>query len=201
MRNVEANSERWFSLENLVGEIWKDIPSYEGIYQVSNYGRVKSLSRTVIYKRKRNYRTDYCKEHILSCSKEKYLSVGLKKTNDRQRKFLLHRLVANAFIPNPDDLPYINHKDCNKHNNYVGNLEWCTPKENSVHASLNDLLPFGEGHGRAKLSEMDVVDILHCLSLGVTCKELAEKYGVHIATISLINTGKNWKRTVKKVRL
>jgi len=200
MRNVEVNSGRWFSLENLVGEVWKDIPDYEGLYQVSNYGRVKSLSRTVIYKRKRNYRIDYCKEHILSCIKEKYLSVGLKKTCDRQRKFLLHRLVANAFIPNPDGLPFINHKDCNKHNNYVGNLEWCTPKDNSVHASLNDLLPFGEGHGRAKLSENDVIDILHGLSLGVTCKELADNYGVHISTISLINTGKNWKRTVKKVR-
>lgn len=97
-------------------EIWKDIPEYEGLYQVSNQGRVKSLFR---YKK-------VLKPNIL---KNGYETVELFK-NKSSRRMLVHRLVAMAFIENPNNLPQVNHKDENKQNNFVENLEWVTAIEN-----------------------------------------------------------------------
>ena len=93
-------------------EIWKDIRDYENLYQGSNLGRVKSIK--------------FGKERILKTFKNKdgYLQVGLWKNNKR-KIFLVHRLVAQAFLDNPNNLPEVNHKDENKLNNVVSNLEWC----------------------------------------------------------------------------
>ena len=110
-------------------EIWKDIEGYEGLYQVSNKGRVKSLSRLVVRVGKPNYIT---KEKILKCSELKgtgYPVVSLG-SNNNFKSMLVHRLVAQAFIPNPDNLPCVNHKDETRNNNDVRNLEWCTQKYN-----------------------------------------------------------------------
>ena len=101
-------------------EIWKDIPSYEGLYQVSNLGRVKSLKRQLILKPMR--------------TKKGYLCVALYKCPIRKFK-PIHRLVAQAFIPNPKNLPQVNHKDENKENNYVDNLEYCTNKYNELYGT------------------------------------------------------------------
>ena len=104
-------------------EIWKDIQEYEGLYQVSNYGRIKSLH---------NYRG---KGNILKQSiKRGYYTIGLKK-NAIRKWFLVHRLVANAFIPNERNEPQVNHKDENKLNNYADNLEWCTASYNNSYGS------------------------------------------------------------------
>lgn len=108
------------SIENLPGEEWRDIEGYLGLYQVSNKGRVKSL----------NYnRTG--KEQILKNILEPtgYYRVNLAKEG-KWKHFTVHRLVCNAFIPNPNNLPCINHKDENKQNNSLQNLEWCTVKYN-----------------------------------------------------------------------
>ena len=112
----------------MMEEIWKDIEGYEGKYQVSNLGRVKRLAYTVevqmpdgrIYERPQ-------KERIIKpCldSLGRYLIVALH-TGKPKTNHLLHRLVAKAFIPNPDNLPIINHIDENTQNNRVDNLEWC----------------------------------------------------------------------------
>ena len=104
-------------------EIWKSIKDYEN-YQVSNLGRVKSL----------NYgRTG--KEQILKPAKDKdgYLYVGLCK-NGKTKLFKIHRLVAQAFIPNIENKPCINHIDCDRQNNCVDNIEWCTIQENNIYA-------------------------------------------------------------------
>ena len=100
-------------------EIWKDIKGYEGMYQVSNFGRVKSM----------NYRNTGKEENLKSFYACGYLRVGLWK-NEKSKWFYVHRLVAEAFLPNPDNLPEINHKSENKTQNNVDNLEWCNRKYN-----------------------------------------------------------------------
>ena len=105
-------------------EIWKDIKDYEGRYQVSNLGNVKSLKTN----------------KLLYCSKSgrtrKYLRVGLHK-NKTRKMFSVHELVAKTFIPNPNNYPCINHKDENPSNNCVTNLCWCTYKENINYGTRN----------------------------------------------------------------
>ena len=115
-------------------EIWKDIKGYENIYEINNYGYVKSLKRMV------NNRNNYVEERIMSLEKTKhgYLRVILSKENT-QKKCLVHRLVAKAFIPNLENKPEVNHKDGNKKNNYVENLEWSTCSENIIHSYNNNL--------------------------------------------------------------
>ena len=104
-------------------EIWKDIEGYEGLYQVSNLGRVKSLARTVTY---RNGKVHHYAETTLSQCKQKkgYLKVYLTK-GETHRNVFVHRLVANAFVPNHNNLDQINHIDENPQNNCADNLEWC----------------------------------------------------------------------------
>lgn len=106
-------------------EIWKPIKGYEGLYEVSNLGRVKSLPR----------RGTYGIEHILkpSPNKKGYPQVQLCKNSEYCPK-RVHRLVAENFIPNPDNLPQVNHIDGNKLNNNVENLEWCTNEYNYKHS-------------------------------------------------------------------
>lgn len=93
-------------------EEWKEIKGFEGIYEVSNLGRIRR----------------YLKPAINNLG-YKHLAL-MKNATDEKKEYLLHRLVAEAFIPNPDNLPYINHKDENPSNNHVDNLEWCTQKYN-----------------------------------------------------------------------
>ena len=117
-------------------EIWKDISGYEGLYQVSNLGRVKHLSFS-----RPNPLTggiSIMKERILApqLTKLGYYAVTLYKNGKLHRKFI-HTLVAKAFISNPDNLPIINHKDENKLNNKPENLEWCTPKYNNSYGTRN----------------------------------------------------------------
>lgn len=112
-----------------MNEVWKDVKGYEGLYQVSNMGNVKSMNRFV--KANSNHKYQHIKERLLKLNGgRKYTHVILCK-NGTTKGYLVHRLVAEAFIPNPDNLPIINHKDENPSNNCVDNLEWCTYKYNN----------------------------------------------------------------------
>lgn len=108
-------------------EIWKDIVGYEGKYQVSNYGQVRAL----------HYRmTD--KTRLINIRDNKgYCEVALWKNSSR-KLYMVHRLVAETFIPNPNCLPQVNHKDENKKNNRVDNLEWCTQAYNNMYGTRID---------------------------------------------------------------
>lgn len=115
-------------------EVWKDIPEYEGLYQISNLGRVKSLKREVFRK---NHFMQLQETFINSHENNTgYLAVGLYK-NSKGKRFLIHRLIAINFIPNPNNLLIINHIDGNPLNNKISNLEWATQRENCCHAKLN----------------------------------------------------------------
>lgn len=118
-------------------EIWRDIKGYEGLYQISNKGRVKALERRIPF---RSTSTRLEKEYIkkTTVSKIGYLVCGLWRNNKQDLRFI-HRLVAEAFIENPDNKSEINHKDGNKLNNDISNLEWCTHKENVNHAFVTGL--------------------------------------------------------------
>ena len=115
-------------------EIWKDIKDYKGLYQVSNLGRVKALEK---YVTRRKCGIKHFTEIIMKPASDKdgYLSVTFNVHN-KAKTFKVHRLVAEAFIPNPNNYPQVNHKDENKANNNVENLEWCTAKYN---LDYNDL--------------------------------------------------------------
>jgi len=168
---------------NLFGENWLDITGTNGVYQVSNLGRVKSL----VY---------YGEEIILKphFDRDGYLRVGLTK-NKKYGGYLIHRLVAYEFIPNPENKPQINHKKGIKHDNRVSELEWNTMKENFEHAKKNNLTLKGERNPKAKLTEKDVLKIREeypKIGYGALSK-LGRKYGVKHCTISDIITRKKWK--------
>lgn len=112
-------------------EIWRDIKGYEGKYQVSNLGRVKSLERTD----NNNHKVKEKELKIIS-DKDQYSIINLYQ-NGKNKTCRIHRLVASAFIPNPNNYPVINHKDENRTNNRIDNLEWCTSKHNNNYGSHN----------------------------------------------------------------
>ena len=121
-------------IENLEGEIWKDVAGYEGIYKVSNMGRILSIGRVIKFARVSRY---FKESHLLKLHVEtKHLnrvSCGLAREGKTQSQ-RVHRLVAEAFIPNPDNKPQINHINGNPSDNRVENLEWCTQSENNIHS-------------------------------------------------------------------
>lgn len=132
--DITPNDERWYDLEDLPNEEWRDVKDFEGLYQVSNYGRVKSLSRVLDYHR------IVTKTRILRPGKNSaYYYVVILCKNSKKYTKRVHRLVADVFIPNPEQKPEVNHikyvtKDsCD---NTVANLEWVTSKENSQHCKL-----------------------------------------------------------------
>lgn len=135
-------------------EIWKDIQGYEGLYQISNMGRVKSLERTRNMNLPGHKKPAPVRERILKFGQSQgYQAVTLAKCGVN-RKIRVHKLVALAFVPNPDRKPEINHKDGNKHNNIAENLEWVTPKENIRHAINTGLITsFPSNKGRRHTEE------------------------------------------------
>ena len=113
-------------------EEWKSVVGYEGLYEVSSYGRVRSLDR---YDRMNRF----WKGRILNLCTDGggYLFVALS-SNGKEKNYLVHRMVAQAFIPNPDNLPEVNHKDEDKMNNSVDNLEWCDREYNINYGTIKD---------------------------------------------------------------
>ena len=119
-------------------QIWKDIAGYEGLYQVSNTGKVRSLDRVITYKNGRQvfYKSKILKQYL---GKDGYMYVHLYK-DKKNKRCVVHRLVVQAFLENPNNWPQVNHKDENKTNNAVCNLEWCTAKYNSNYGTRRERL-------------------------------------------------------------
>lgn len=169
-------------------EIWRDIKDYEGLYQISNFGRVKSLPRN----------GTISTERILKplLTGRGYYKVTLSKHN-KAKYPSIHRLVAEAFILNPDNLPQINHKDGNKTNNKVGNLEWCTSLENVKHSIYTGLRSDkGVNSSLSKFTEKDIIWIKkHYIPRSPIygCTALAKRYNVVKSTISDIIRNNHYK--------
>ena len=157
-------------------EVWRDIKGYEGIYMISDQGRVK-----------------FDKEKILKPGRnpDGYLLVILSK--DKIRKTCtIHRLLCLNFLDNPNNQKTINHINGIKDDNRLENLEWCSQSHNVKHAFNNGLKISSKGinHGRSKLTEKQIIEIRSSNLKGV---ELGRLYGVDHTTISLIKRRKNWK--------
>lgn len=179
-------------------EIWKDIEGYEGYYQVSSTGKVKSLAR---FRLGKNGTLVPIKEKILAnkISKSGYCIVGLYKNGDK-KFFSVHRLVATAFIENTYAKETVNHKDGNKENNNVSNLEWSTHKEQMKHAVDNDLL---EIRGSPKYSKDFKRTILEYKNdnPNTSISKLAELFGVSERTAGrIINEGVNQRPTTRVLK-
>jgi hypothetical protein len=170
-------------------EVWKEINGYEGIYLISNLGNVKSLERFVSNhsgfnkKLKEKYRKP-------SISKTGYYVLDLQKESKR-KTFKLHRLIAIAFIENTFNKPCINHKNGNKLDNRIENLEWCTISENNIHAENTKLKnDSGVNNPKSNITENDVYFIRNSK---LKLKELSEKFNINQSGISKIKLRKTYK--------
>lgn len=171
-------------------EIWKDIKGYEGLYQISTYARVRSLGNGKSLNPIKN------KAQILKgwINDAGYHIVDLHKDGKR-RHLRVHRLYAIAFIDNPNNLPEVNHKDGNKLNITINNLEWTTKVGNVIHAWENGLANTrGEKNGRSKLTQLQINEIREKHKTGLYTNTLLGKmFGVEQPTISMIVNLKSWR--------
>lgn len=168
-------------------ETYIDVAGYTGIYQVSNFGNIKSLSRLVKHC---SGGEKLLKEKILKPNKDAfgYLKVVLS-LNKKGKTIKIHQLVAINFLSNPNNKPVINHIDGVKTNNHYNNLEWCTQSENVKHSFDTGLhiSVKGEKHGKSKLTEKQVLEI-RSIGKNEFQREIAEKYNVSRRLIrSIIN--------------
>lgn len=174
-----------FTTEELANEIWKDVVGYEGVYSVSNLGRVRRDLAS------RGSRPNY----ILKPSPTSggYLNVTIRRLQ-RIAQSGVHILVCRAFHGEPPaERSDVNHKDLDKTNNRANNLEWMTRSENVLHSHANDNHPRGEKRPFSKLKDADIPTIRARIASGEPVARIARDYGVGDHTIHRIKKGLKWK--------
>lgn len=175
--------------DKLDGEEWKDVVGYEGEYEVSSYGRVRRVCGIGEYQ---------LKDQSMQVG---YPMVQLKTSTKKNKHVAVHRLVAQAFLPNEKNLPFVNHIDGKRNNNNVSNLEWCTPKENA-NRKVNKArrsTQLSSANGMAKLNKEQVVQIYK--DTISSQRDLARKFGVTKTQIQYIKNKKSWKAITDQVDL
>jgi len=189
-----------YSLKNLPQEIWEPIIGYEGIYEISSYGRMKCVYTHDIRRQKRKMfikKTGQAKPRNKKDKREDMYVIAYLHKNGNNKSCGIHRLVAINFIPNSENKPEVNHKNGVKWDNRVDNLEWVTSPENIKHAVENGLTnsPYGEDSGMAVLSNSQVIDIFNSKQ---SVSYLSNKYNVHDTTVRYIKNGTNWSNITGK---
>ena len=172
-----------------VTEMWKDVKGYEGKYQVSDYGQVRSIDRYSKHPRLGEW---HRRGVVLKpCIVKGYHHVVLHN-DGKPHMFRVHRIVLEAFCGAPPDVDFqCNHIDCDKSNNRISNLEWTTAKNNTAHAIANGMRPSGERHHRAVLKDCQVLDIVSLLSTH-SRSSLGQMFGVSKPAIGDIAAGRTW---------
>lgn len=160
-------------------EIFIPIKGWEGLYEISNIGRVKSLSRYKCFLKPLPKKVGYLQINLKGKGVSKY--------------YLIHRLVAIHFIDNPNGYSCVNHLDNNRSNNNMDNLEWCSHEMNSAHMKSQNRQAFGEKNAKAKLKESDVTEIINLRSCGLTLQAIADRYSVTKQSIHSIVKQKTWQ--------
>ena len=165
-----------FTQEQFQSEIWKPIPTWEGFYEASCIGRIRSLDRIC-------NRADGIKRRIRGRILKDAIDWGycvVTLTNGKRREqYKTHRLVAMSFIPNPSNLPHVNHIDTIKTHNWAENLEWCTPKQNGDHARENIVFNVqrGENHGMSVFTKEQVISVRILYLSGIKIQHIANSFG------------------------
>lgn len=159
-------------------EVWKKIPEYEGLYEVSNKGEVRDSKGRVkaTYKNNKGYR---------------YLSLYYKGKSHHPT---MHRLVAKAFIPNPNNYDQVNHKDCNKDNNTVENLEWCNQRYNYNEGMKTFQYSKNEDHFYSKLKNSDIPIICELYKLGFTRATVSKIFKINPSSLEAIEKGISYRK-------
>lgn len=178
----------------MLPEIWKPIPGYEGLYEVSSLGRIKSVSRYV----KNNIAGHVWQpEKILKLRNARYKNVMICR-DGVEAIIYIHRLVAEVFVPNPFNKPTVNHKDGDTHNNKSDNLEWATVFENQKHAVETDL--FKTQYGANPYSGKNISDVVAGIRgmyrSGEKQKRIASVFGVDQSTVSRIVNNHRWRESL-----
>lgn len=178
-------------------EIWKDVIGYEGIYQVSNLGNIKSLGRIAIRKDGSKDRFIHEKPMGKSIDKYGYYKTSLRKVGIHKTP-TLHRLVAIAFLEKPEDKNQVNHINGNKLDNRVENLEWCNNSENIQHAFDIGLKKgyCGEANVNCTTSKETILGIRDLNQRGISIKELSIKFEKSENYIRRIVRGDRWKHLI-----
>jgi len=183
-------------MENLKGEIWKDVKGYEGLYQVSSMGRIKGLKRTTI---RSNGSPMNTKERILKgYHSHGYYMVRLVRQGCVNGKGMsVHRLVAIAFLENKKNKNEVNHIDHDRGNAKLSNLEWVSPKENMKKALKFGAIKLGDKRKNAKITTKQALGILEMLKTQRII-DIHKSTGISYSIIQSIKSGTRWKHLTTK---